>query len=175
MINDLQVDCVDLWKYVDDTAIAETVLKNHSSNIQAALDGLVRKTHVDCFQLNESKCKELRISFSKSCNDTISSVVINNKSIKVVSEAKLLGLDISIDLSWNTHVLSVVRKVGSRLYLLRQFKHANPDPGKLLCFYVTYIRPVAEYACQVFHNSLPAYLSNEFERLQKHALRIIYP
>ena len=46
MINDLQVDCVDLWKYVDDTAIAETVPKNHSSNIQAALDGLVRKTHI---------------------------------------------------------------------------------------------------------------------------------
>ena len=32
-----------------------------------------------------------------------------------------------------------------------------------------------EYACQVFHNVLPAYLSDELEKLQRRALRIIYP
>ena len=36
------------------------------------------------------------------------------------------------------------------------------------------IRPVAEYACETFHNSLPIYLSDELERLQKRAFRIIY-
>jgi hypothetical protein len=32
-----------------------------------------------------------------------------------------------------------------------------------------------EYACPVFHRSLQAYLSDDLERLQKRALRIIYP
>ena len=41
--------------------------------------------------------------------------------------------------------------------------------------YTTCIRPVLEYACPVFHHSLPQYLSNEMERLQKRALRIIQP
>ena len=42
-------------------------------------------------------------------------------------------------------------------------------------FYRTCIRPVAEYACQAYHNSLPAYLSDDLERIQRRALRIIYP
>ena len=32
-----------------------------------------------------------------------------------------------------------------------------------------------EYACPVFHDSLPVYLSNDLERIQKRAMRIIYP
>ena len=34
---------------------------------------------------------------------------------------------------------------------------------------------MTEYACPVFHNGLPQYLSDELESLQKRALRIIYP
>ena len=39
----------------------------------------------------------------------------------------------------------------------------------------TCIRPVIEYACQAFHDSLPKYLSDKLERLQKRAFRIIFP
>ena len=45
----------------------------------------------------------------------------------------------------------------------------------MLLFYTTCIPPVLEYACPVFHNSLPQYLSNEMERLHKRALQIIQP
>ena len=44
-----------------------------------------------------------------------------------------------------------------------------------ITFYLTCVRPVAEYACPVFHDSLPQYLSQDLEKLQKRALRIIYP
>ena len=33
----------------------------------------------------------------------------------------------------------------------------------------------AEYACQVFHCNLPLNLSDEIERIQRRALRIIFP
>ena len=49
------------------------------------------------------------------------------------------------------------------------------DPAQLLCFYTTCIRPMSEYACQVFHNGLPKYLSEELEKIQRRALRIIFP
>ena len=45
----------------------------------------------------------------------------------------------------------------------------------MLLFYTTSICPVLEYACPVFHNALPQYLSNNLERLQKCVLQIIYP
>ena len=44
----------------------------------------------------------------------------------------------------------------------------------VVLFYTTCIRPVTEYACQVFHNSLPQYLSYQIEKLQKRAFRIIF-
>ena len=74
-----------------------------------------------------------------------------------------------------TNSVKIVSKAASRLFLLRQFKRACSEPNELLCFYRTCIRLVAEYACQAYHKSLPAYLSDDLERIQCRALRIIYP
>ena len=62
MINDLDVPRVRLWKYLDDITMSEDILKNQPSQVQAAVDHLSK---LDKFQLNETKCKELRIGFSK--------------------------------------------------------------------------------------------------------------
>ena len=71
------------------------------SNIQTAVDTLARCSRKDKFQLNESKCKELRISFSTK-NTAFDPVVINDKPIEIVSNAKILGL-ISKDLMELSH------------------------------------------------------------------------
>ena len=88
------------------------------------------------------------------------------KTIDVVPHAKLLGLNISCDPKWNVHISETVRKVSSRLYCQRQLKRAKIATKELITFYKTLIRPVSEYACQVYHNSLPKYLSDDLERLQ---------
>ena len=44
-----------------------------------------------------------------------------------------------------------------------------------ITFYCACIRPVAEYGCPVFHDSLPNYLVKDIERIQKRAMRIIFP
>ena len=138
------------------------------------IDELASRSQVDRFQLNEAKCKELRISFTKTKRD-FEPITINSKPINVVPHAKLLGLNISCDLKWNVHISETVRKVSSRLYWLRQLKRAKIATKQLTTFYRTCVRPVFEYACQVYHNSLPKYLSNDLERLQNRALRIILP
>ena len=63
----------------------------------------------------------------------------------------------------------------SRLNKLRQLKRAKVDPAQLVCFYITCIRPVREYACKVFHDGPPLYHSEEPEKIQRRALRIIFP
>ena len=40
MINDINVNGVNLWKYVDDTSMAKTVHKGQPSGIQFAVDDL---------------------------------------------------------------------------------------------------------------------------------------
>ena len=66
------------------------------------MDEFVTKSRADGFQLNESKCKELRISFTKSGNP-LEPITINNTNIEVVPSAKLIGVMISNNLKWNVH------------------------------------------------------------------------
>ena len=58
-----------MWKYVNDTTACEIFAKNQSTSIQSAVDVFGKKVFSnDKFQLNESKCKELRINFSTKTN-----------------------------------------------------------------------------------------------------------
>ena len=98
-MNDLSVADTILWKYVDDTTLVESVSKNETSYMQLRVDELVRQSEADGFHLNESKCKELRISFSyHSLSSSVDHITVNDKQIEVVSSAKLLGLVVSDNL-----------------------------------------------------------------------------
>ena len=138
MINDLDT-LADMWKYVDDTSISETVRKGRESNLQRIVDDLSRQSSSEGFQLNEAKCKELRISFANS-NSTFNPIKLNGKPLEEVTSAKLLGLNISRDLNWNVHVLELVKKASCRLYFLRQLKRSQVTPEELMLFYITFIR-----------------------------------
>ena len=112
------------------------------------------KSRADGFHLNESKCKEPRISFTKSEN-TLEPLTKNNTNTKVVLSAKLLEVMILNALKWNVDVEMICKKVATRLYFLKQLKRAKVRTKHLLNFYTTCIRPVVEYACPVFHTTLP--------------------
>ena len=66
-------------------------------------------------------------------------------------------------------------KVSTRLYFIRQLKKSHVATRELLLFYITCIRSILEYGSPVFHRALPSYLSEDLERLQKRAMKIIYP
>ena len=102
-------------------------------------------------------------------------VMILIMSIDLVNSAKILGLNISNDLKWNCHIDFIIKKAKKRLYGLSQLKRFGLGPRELVQFFYTCIRPITEYACPVFHDGLPVYLSNELECVQKRAMRIIFP
>ena len=87
MINDLRVSDVHVWKYVDDTTIAEIVPKEGRDNIQNAVDAVQHWSHEQNMQLNADKCKEftvtnvLRLSFDS-----------NDKTVKPLSISKVSSL-----------------------------------------------------------------------------------
>ena len=63
------------------------------------MDDHSRQASIDGFQLNEAKCKELRIGFSNNNHD-FEPQVLNGKALELVTSAKLLGMIISHDLMW---------------------------------------------------------------------------
>ena len=113
--------------------------------------------HTKRVQLNSDKCKELRISFSRR-PPLFDPLIVDGKESEVVKSAKLLGITISSDLSWNNHVDSVIKKVTKRMYYLIQLKRAKVPPKDLSLFYVTCIRSVIDQGTVSFYNSLPLHL-----------------
>ena len=63
----------------------------------------------------------------------------------------------------------------SIILLRKQLKNSGIDHKTLIQFYCACIRSVLEYACQAFHSSLPSYLSDQIERVQKRVSRILFP
>ena len=92
MINELDVPCTDLGKYVDNTTISEAISKNQASHSQAAVDTLASRATADNFQLNETKCKELLTNFNTKNSTTFDPVVVNGMSLDLVTGAKILDL-----------------------------------------------------------------------------------
>jgi len=72
-------------------------------------------------------------------------------------------------------VISKMKSILARHFIPEKMVSDNGPPAQLVCFYTTCVRLVSEYACHVFHNGLPKYLSEELENIQRHALRIIFP
>ena len=66
-------------------------------------------------------------------------------------------------------------KVSKRLHILRVLEQGGVPPVDLLKVYFALTRSVLEYCCPVWHNALPVKLSDSIERVQKRALRIIFP
>ena len=163
----LTVDVIGLVKKM-------VVDKGQDSCIQQVVEDLAIQARDDGFQLNERKCKELRISFARN-KPEFDPIWVNRQTLATVNSVELLGLNISSDLRWNVHVPELVRKVSTRLYFLRQLKKSHFATRELVLFYITCIRSILKDASPVFHRALPSYLSEDLERLQKRAMKIIYP
>ncbi len=176
MINYLVTDNDRRWKFVDDTSVSEVINKGE----QGKMHSLVNVINTCCIdndmKLNQSKCKDMIISFAKD-RPKLDPIFVHNHELVPVSSVKVLGPYISADMimKWKTHIFYIVSKASKRLYFLRLLKRAGLDHSSPLAVYTTCIRSVLEYGCQVWNYGASQYLSHDVERVQRQALRIIYP
>lgn len=170
MINDLTVPSIfNLWKYVDDTTVSESIPKGQQSKSQEAVEAIYNWSKENVFQLNGKKSKELVISF---CRDPpqLPRVCIDGSPIQTIQSTKLLGLTINDTLTWNDHKEELVKKASKKLYFVIQLKRAHIPTSDLSTYFCACIRSSLDYACPVFHYSLPRYVQVELESVQRRAL-----
>ena len=115
-----------------DTMTSEVIRKGKVSNVQTVADEVADWSKRNRVKLNTDKCKELRISFASVSHDSPPV-----ECIKVVTDAKLLGVTISSDLSWNAHITEVIKTAAKRLYFLIQLKRARVSQKDLCLFNIT--------------------------------------
>ena len=90
------------------------------------------------------------ISFTKSQQE-FEPILINGDALEVVDSVKLLGLNISSDLTWNIHINEILKKASKRLYFLLQLKRAKVTRTDLGLFYSCCIRSIMDYAVPAYH------------------------
>ena len=175
-INDLTTTA-PIYKYFDDSTIFDVCQEGDTTQIQESVDMVDIWTNQNDMRLNSEKCKEMIIDFSRNYSLTsgIQSVTIGEQVLERVEHAKMLGVTFSNNLTWSKHVDNIVSKAGKRVYMLYQLKRAGIRQNDLVKMYVSIIRPVLEYACPVWSTSLPTYLSDAIEMIQKRVLRSIHP
>ena len=175
MINDLQLKSCMTYKYVDDTNILEISKDPQSVSLQIAATEASQWSKDNDMVINASKTKELVINFSTTKFTNLRALNIEGVQIERVYEAKTLGIIISADLKWNSHVDAITSKAGKRIHMLSQMKKAGVPVEDIIQMFCAKIRPVLEYACQAWHPGLTDYLSTDIERIQKCAMWIVYP
>ena len=68
---------------------------------------------------------------------------------------------------------SMVSRASQRLFMLRSLKSFNLPIQDLVTVYSSFVRPLLEYACPVWHGSLTQAQQKRIEAIQKRSLRII--
>ena len=149
-INDLRTR-LPLYKYVDDSTAWEVCSPSAvDSQIQQAATEAVEWSDDNLMCVNCDKTKELLVFFRRTPPD-IPSITIKGKAIERVTSTKLLGVVISDDLAWGPHITMIHSKASQRLYFLRLLKRAGVASIHIVSIYVSLVRSLLEYACQVWH------------------------
>ena len=99
---------------------------------------------------------------------------INGTDIERVTQAKVLGVTTSSDLSWNAHVDEIVAKARKIVYMVYQLKRSGINQINSVRIYVSVIRPVVEYAFPVWHTNMPKYLSDSIEIIQNGVSKLYF-
>ena len=107
--------------------------------------------------------------------NSVPNINIDGADIERVTQAKVLGVTVSPNLSWNAHVDNIVTKANKRVDMPYQLKTAGIRQSDIVKIYLSVIRTLLEYACPVWHTGLLNYLSYSIEIVQKRALKCIYP
>jgi len=160
------------FKYVDDLSLAEVRPAGVPSRIHLDVQDMDEWCNENHLQLNPSKCKVMQVCFKLSppCPPDLE---IAGKKLEVVTETKILGLTIQSNLCWDHHVNSMISKCSRRLYMLSRLKRFGIPVKDLVSVYVGYVRPLVEYAVPVWNGSITARQTQQLERIQKRACRII--
>ena len=100
-------------------------------------------------------------------------LTLENETLEVVKEAKLLGVIVSNDLKWQKNTEYIVKKAYRQMEILRiAASFGAPLEDKKL-IYISYIRSVLEQSCHIWNSRLTEENIMDLERVQKSAVRII--
>ena len=194
-------DCVsegDRFKFIDDLSVLEIVnlltvgltsfnlkhqvptdIPSHNQFIPA--DNLQSQVWLDTINewtvnqqmlINEKKTKTIIFNYTDNYQFT-TRLTINDQPIEVIESTKLLGTNLTNNLSWNLNTSAIIKKANARMQLLRKVASFGTSTDDLKDIYILYVRSILEKSATVWHSSLTEENKTDLERVQKSAFKII--
>ena len=85
----------------------------------------------------------------------------------------MVSLLISKDLTWDLNTQNIVNKANARMQLLRKVASFGTPTEDLVNVYILFIRSLLEQSAVVWHSSLTQENTDDLERVQKSAVKVI--
>ena len=155
--------------FADDTALYLTMeSEDDSSALQNDLDILSAWESRWDMEFNPSKCQVVHVTGSKGpVNKT--NYVLHGQVLESVTSARYLGVDISSNISWKTHVDRITGNANRTLGFIRRNIKTKMSKVRERA-YNSLVRPQLEYASAVWDPHNKKYIS-QIEQIQRRAAR----
>ena len=139
---------------------------------QKYVEDIDKWTESNKMKLNEKKTKNLIFNFTKD-HQFSAEIRLKDENLEVINKTKLLGAIIQSDLKWHENTKLIVRKANKKMIMLHKFSKFTNNKSHLIHIFKSQVRGVLEYCSTVWHSSLTKADSDDIERVQKAAVRLI--
>ena len=156
--------------FADDTIAYLTITSDtDKDHLQEDLNRLSEWEDTWMMKFHPEKCNVLSISKKKTPMKY--NYVLHGHTLEHVTTAKYLGVTISSDLKWNTHISNICQRANNTIgFLKRNLNISNSNLKEKA--YVSLVRPTLEYACTTWD---PYQQNNKYrlEIAQRRAARYV--
>ena len=122
-------------------------------------------------KFNRSKRKAV-FFFTKNKNINYPKLTFQQCQLQFVDQHKHLGIISSPDLGWSLYINTLLANASKKLGIMKKFKF-KINRNTLSLMYTSFIRPVLEYASEVWGTCINQNASEKLEKLQLNAARIV--
>nr|CAH8821168.1 unnamed protein product [Trichobilharzia regenti] len=153
-------DEITFVKYADDLTVSMAVNSElDCTKINSFLSGVSKWSESSGLKLNPSKCQTLNFSLRcerqlKEVIDSHDSCKIDDNDIGIQSEIKYLGLILSSDLCWSSHVLAIASKIFCLIFYIKKLRHLGLTQPLLLQFINSCILSILLHCSPLFFPGL---------------------
>ena len=149
------------------------VLQGDQSEVQKLLLELNSYVENHQMKINDTKTKVILFNNSRKYDFSPNLAFEDDNILEVVEELRLLGVMITSNLSWQTHVDYMCKNAFRRLWMIRRLQPLGATVEELVEVYQTQIRCLLEFAVAAWSCGLTKAQCRQIERVQKCALAII--